>query len=396
MNGSSAEAPQSEALRSWTHDTGGAAAAGAGRKFRYFSEYEPRFETLTGGFEPEVLARSYPSDGHGGHNFIPILDGFDDLLDHHPWIFDAETELLIEINHSAQQDARRQEMARQGQYEDQLLTLHTGLGEHLGGLYLEAIVAGDLPKTYQLLSKYRPYGRMAGPGASCNPAKAHWASRSVRPYLRVADRLKVYDFGDGDAHAGLDGAFPSGHTSEAYWQGITLATLIPELAPGILLRTSDAGHSRAVMGAHYPLDIIGGRMMGSFIAANRWSDEQFRSLILQARAELRGLLQERVGMPLAEAIAADSPYMRDDDARSVFRHRLTYGLPPVGETGVPLQVPPQAPDLLLTSHPHLDYDERAEVLRATALESGYPLDKTGPYGGWQRLDLLAAMTAALP
>lgn len=387
----SAEAPRSASLRSWTHDTGAVSVAGEGRRTRFYSQYEPRFETLDGGFGDAVLTRRYSSDGHGGHHFIPLLEGFDELLGHHPAIFDRDRALVVEAQ--AQADERRQEMARQGQYEDQLLTLHTGLGQRLGEIYLEAMLDGDLPKTYQLLSKYRPYGRVAGEGASCNPAKAHWAERSVRPYLTIADQLKVYDFAEGDAHAGRDGSFPSGHTSEAYWQGLTLATFLPELAAGILARTADSGHSRAVMGAHYPLDIIGGRMMGSYIAAGRWHDAGFRPLLDAARTELRGLLEERYGASLAEAAAEDVPYMPEKEARSWFRELLTYGFPRVGEGGRPLEVPVQASALLRTSHPDLDDAQRAEVLRLSALDSGYPLDKAGPYGGWQRLDLLAAMTS---
>lgn len=378
-------------VMSWTHDVGQPQE----RRYRFYEEYEPRFDELDGGFTPEVMAHRYPSDGHGGHDFIPLLRGFDTLLDEHPEVFERDMQLVREINNNAHLDPVRRKMALEGQYEDQSLVVHTGLGKNLGPIYLEAMLDGRLPKTYQLLSKYRPNGRVAYEGASCNPAKAHWHRVSARPYIKAADSIDHHDVDGGDAHAGQDGSFPSGHTSEAYWQGLTLATLLPALAPGILARTADAGHSRIVMGAHYPLDVIGGRMMGTYIVANRWSDEQFRPLLRQAREELERVLEADTGAPLETVIAADEPYLGQAEAQAWYRECMTYGFTQIGEPGRPLSVPPEAPDLLLTAHPDLDRAQRAEVLRLTAIDSGFPLDIEGRYGGWQRLDLLAAMTASV-
>src|SRR5699024_8980115 len=159
-----------------------------------------------------------------------------------------------------------------------------------------------------------------------------------------------------------------------YWQGTTLATLLPEVATGILVRTAEAGHSRIVMGAHYPLDVIGGRMMGTYIVANRWRDQEFRPLFRAARAELVQVLESRSGGALHEVVAADVPYMERGDAQERYRHYMTYGFDQIGPPGRPLVVPPEAPDLLLTSHPGLNRRQRAEVLRLTAIDSGYPLD----------------------
>ncbi len=385
--------PPAEPLRSWTHETDAAPVAGTG----VFPDYVLRFEKLTGGFSPEELHRRYPSDGHGGHQFIPLLDGFDELLAHHPEVFELDRAKVIAINNAAQTQPERRRLALHTQYEDQILTVHPGLGRTLGRIFLDAMLEGRLPRTFQLLSKYRPNGRVAHYGASCNPAKAHWADRSPRPYLHAPDELKYFDVEGGQAHAGLDGSFPSGHTSEAFWQGVTLASLLPELAPGILARTADSGHFRVVMGAHYPLDVIGGRIMGTYIAANRWSDAQFRPLLYAARQELVKGLEQESGLPLHQAAAADEPYLPYPEARRKYRKRMTYGFPAVAETGQKLTVPAEAPDLLRTAHPGLSYRQRARVLELTALDSGYPLDKSGPFGGWQRLDLLAAMTVgALP
>ncbi|GAA1453831.1 LPXTG cell wall anchor domain-containing protein [Nesterenkonia lacusekhoensis] len=49
--------------------------------------------------------------------------------------------------------------------------------------------------------------------------------------------------------------------------------------------------------------------------------------------------------------------------------------------------------MLRFAHPELTDEQRAQVLQLTALDSGYPLDISGEYGGWQRMNLQAALTA---
>ena len=74
-----------------------------------------------------------------------------------------------------------------------------------------------------------------------------------------------FDWGDGEApdneYDGLynSGSFPSGHTTFAFTQGAGLAYLLPELGPEIMTACR-AGNNRIVLGVHYPLDIMGGRI----------------------------------------------------------------------------------------------------------------------------------------
>lgn len=74
---------------------------------------------------------------------------------------------------------------------------------------------------------------------------------------------------------------------------------------------------------HYPLDVIGGRMIGQAAAARRWADEEFRTLLEEARAELHAVLEADCGGDLAGFIAGfiaeDAPYLSDEDARSWMR-----------------------------------------------------------------------------
>lgn len=49
--------------------------------------------------------------------------------------------------------------------------------------------------------------------------------------------------------------------------------------------------------------------------------------------------------------------------------------------------------MLRFAHPELTDEQRAQVLQLTALDSGYPLDLSGEHGGWQRMNLQAALSA---
>ena len=102
-------------------------------------------------------------------------------------------------------------------------------------------------------------------------------------------------------------SYPSGHTTGAYSWGIALAGMIPELAPQIMARTSEAGNNRIVLGVHYPLDIMGGRIGASAQNGQYWHNE-FASSIVPASRQLRDYLVSRCaadghGTTLAACIA---------------------------------------------------------------------------------------------
>jgi hypothetical protein len=211
------------------------------------------------------------------------------------------------------------------------------------------------------------------------------------------------------------GSFPSGHTTTAYQAGLVLATLLPELAPEILARASEQGNNRIVLGVHYPLDIIGGRISGHVAIAAYWSNPQFRTDILEpARKELVDYLQAECGGTILECYQRGTPYQSNPyggqvvpggtdqivtdraSAVSVFTERLTYGFPASGTTGLPASVPAGAENLLLTTYPTLNDAQRASILAQTEIPSGYPLDLSNTsVGGWQRLNLAAAMSATV-
>lgn len=353
---------------------------------------------------------------------------------------------------------------------DQSITIADGLGKRLGELYVQGRLTGRLPLVSRLLnttdglvggylttgsakkafSYPRPFlktdpsaKRTSGDSASCAPSKVNaksltklrkgkaWAdSKGNLRITRVpgtVDRTRTYatsdvrlDAGYGSTSLCLSGSFPSGHTRAAYAVGLTLATLLPELAPPILARTSEAANNRIVLGVHYPLDVIGGRMGGQAAVAARWSDKSFRDQVLApARAELVAYLEAGCGRALAACIAADAPYANNPyggakpsrgtaqividrgSAVKVFTERLGYGFSATQRRGQSASVPAGAENLLRTAFPSLTSTQRRSVLAQTEIDSGHALDTTalhkkgrGP-GSWQRLNLAAALSATV-
>jgi len=334
-------------------------------------------------FTPEELAYNYPSNAT--YDYVPLLDQFSYLRTDRPDIIALNDSMTVTINNSATQ--LESDRAIVDQYADMSVSMADGLGANLGAIYTAALAAGELPKTQALTTKN---GGLVGYYSSSNPSKEHFDYD--RPYIRFASELVYRDKPGGDAWASTSGAYPSGHTSQAYWQGTTLAVMLPELAPQILARTSEAGNNRVIMAAHYPLDVMGGRMMGQAIVERRLADPEFRVLIDAAAVELRGALEAGCGDTLEACIAADTPYLSDESALSIYTERMSYGFPQIGAAGQSITVPAGVEALLASSRPELTDAQRRQVFALTAIDSGYPLDK-GAEGSWQRINLASAMSA---
>ena len=346
---------------------------------------------------------------------------------------------------------------------DQSVTVSTGLGSVLGPLYVRGRNSGALPLTSALVnssdgttgayvstsdakayfSHPRPYlpsnadaTPVPGDAPGCAPAKVNGSSQKrirvgkawadsrgnllIKRVAPVTDTSRQFspnpvllDPGYGTTGLCTGGSFPSGHTTTAYEAGLTLATLLPELAPELLARASEAANNRLVLGVHYPLDLIGGRIDGEAALAARWSDVQYRREVLQpARVELVRYLQAACKKTVRRCIAGQASYMSNpyggqripggtaqivNNKRSavrVYRERMTYGFPRIGKLHRRPSVPSGAGNLLLTAFPTLTPRQRVAVLRQTGIASGYPLDRSRAVGGsWQRLNLAAAMSA---
>lgn len=311
-------------------------------------------------------------------------------------------------------------------------TLPDSLGPILGAYFSEGLKQGKLPLTDELLiasgtsliSNYLDTGDAKStynhPRPFVDRTNAGYVKAGLSQTLGI-DKVPVWTDSAGTEHnPGYDWfitspSFPSGHTTYAYSGGIGLATLIPELAPEILTRASEAGNNRIVLGVHYPLDIMGGRIDGEAANVARWSDTAFRTdKILPAQKELRSYLTSRCkadgyGDTLAACI--DKTGANDKNgytnsftdvvatvavtdrasALTVYKERLTYGFSQTGKSGQKAVVPEGAENLLLTTFPTLSASQRRTVLADTEIDSGYPLDSSSE--GYQRLNLAAAMSS---
>ncbi|MEH1127447.1 phosphatase PAP2 family protein [Micromonospora sp. CPCC 206061] len=189
-----------------------------------------------------------------------------------------------------------------------------------------------------------------------------------------------------------DGGFVSGHTNAVYLAGLAYAYAVPERFQELMAHAAAEAHTRIIAGMHSPLDVIGGRILGTALAAATLSNPVNATLKAAARAQALEYFAAQTGTTDLYAYAHSStvdidPYAdREANARAL-TPRLTYILPRTGRPAK-MVVPKGAEVLLETRQPYLSAAQRREVLRTTALPSGYVLLDSPEL--WGRLNLFAA------
>jgi autotransporter-associated beta strand protein len=172
-----------------------------------------------------------------------------------------------------------------------------------------------------------------------------------------------------------------------------MPTRLPERFQEIIVRAMERANYRIVAGMHSSVDVIGGRILGTALAAAILNDPANAAIKASARAEALSYFESATGSGDLFALAHSAGPAFDPYASRAHNKRLiepwwTYVLPRRGRCDVPMVVPEGAEVLLETRQPYLTADQRREVLRTTALPAGHPLID-GPEL-WGRLNLFAA------
>ncbi|WP_035803674.1 phosphatase PAP2 family protein [Kitasatospora mediocidica] len=254
---------------------------------------------------------------------------------------------------------------------------------------------------------------LRGPHASGNPSK--FAYEYPRPW-RMTEQSTVVDTGTTDGFGypvyksdvvvapqllrqrsttpANDGGFPSGHTNAFHLAALALAYAVPERFQELVARAMELSHTRIVAGMHSPVDVIGGRILGSALAAAALADPANAALKAAARTQAAAYFQSQSGSSadslnaFAHSAGPDTDRYADREANAdLVTPRLTYVLPRRGRS-LDMTVPKGAEVLLETRLPYLDAAQRREVLRTTALPSGYVLLDGDEQ--WGHLNLFAA------
>ncbi|TCQ94459.1 phosphatase PAP2 family protein [Pseudomonas sp. JUb52] len=312
---------------------------------------------------------------------IQLLEGFNHLP---ASLLTASTATVARINHDAS-PALQDRAVLDADGIAYLYYLADALGPRLGNAFLDAYEGGKLGKAAALIKASE---------VSTAPAKQHFDY--PRPFLRlekpvtlVADRVVL---ANGAPYTASAGAFPSGHSTVGYTDSLLLAAMLPERAAALLARGAGYGYSRQVLGVHYPLDVIGGRMIAQYNVAHYLADSRYRQLFDEARDQLRTALTQACGMALAKCAAdagAQDPW-DGSNARTFARYTLDYGLPAAHAGGYPVAVPKRAAMLAEPLLPQLSSAQRLERLSKVDSAAELGLDNAGQ-GQWQRLDLLGAL-----
>ncbi|KTT63541.1 hypothetical protein NS383_19570 [Pseudomonas oryzihabitans] len=312
---------------------------------------------------------------------IKVLEGFRTLPQS---LLAASTATVAHINHSAS-PALQDRAVLDADGIAFLYYLADALGPRLGQAFLDAYERGDLGKAAALIKASE---------VSTAPAKKYF--NYPRPFLRqdkpvalVPDRVVV---GDGKPYVASAGAFPSGHSTVGYTDTLLLAAMLPERAPALIARGAGYGYSRQVLGVHYPLDVIGGRMIAQYNVAHYLADPAYRRLFDEAREQLRSALTKACGVALAQCAmgtAAEQDPWNSPAAFAFNHYTLTYGLPATGSATQPVQVPEKAPVLAQALAPTLDATTARKRLAEPHGVAELGLDP--PHAQWQRLDLLDAI-----
>ena len=205
-------------------------------------------------------------------------------------------------------------------------------------------------------------------------------------------------------------AFPSGHTTYGYMESMLLALLVPERYQQMVTRAAEYGNDRILLGAHYAMDVLGGRTLALFDLAHLLVNDpayvgltlragtpikDFWGAVVQARADTAAVLMAGCGKTMAACAREDSSRFKtaaNDEA--FYNSTQTYGLPVVYPQNLGSEdvgkLAPEAGSLLTAAFPSLSLQEADQILTETEGPGGGFLDDGSSFGVYSRLNLYAA------
>jgi acid phosphatase (class A) len=114
------------------------------------------------------------------------------------------------------------------------------------------------------------------------PAKKHW--NRPRPFVSDLDIHPCVERPD-------SASYPSAHSTFGTLAAILLAEMVPEKRTQLHDRAELYRLNREIGGAHYPSDVLAGRISGTVIAAFLLNDSAFLAEFSKAKSELRKVLK---------------------------------------------------------------------------------------------------------
>jgi hypothetical protein len=210
-------------------------------------------------------------------------------------------------------------------------------------------------------------------------------------------------------------SYPSGHTSYGYTGALLLAVLVPDRYQQMIARGAEYGNDRILIGAHYAMDVLGGRTLALYDMAHLLANDpaylgqsakggltitDFQAALKKARAEVTSALEVGCGNTIAECAHEDTGRLSNPAANEAFYAATqTYNLPVVfpqntGALEDVYKLAPEAGYLLTAAFPSLTLEQADKILTETEGPGGGFLDDGSAFGVYSRLNLYAATERA--
>lgn len=210
-------------------------------------------------------------------------------------------------------------------------------------------------------------------------------------------------------------SYPSGHTTYGYTGAILLGVLVPDRYPEMIARGAEYGTNRIIVGAHYAMDVLGGRTTALYDMAHLLANDpaylnrplksgegiaDFRAALTTARNDLSSVLATNCGDTVQACARIDIGRFNDAEAnRAQYAATQTYTLPVVfpqtaSTTEDVSRLAPEAGYLLTAAYPSLTLKQADDLLTQTEGPGGGFLDDGSGFGIYSRLNLYEATLRA--